>query len=237
MNAAMKELVERLARKRQAKDTGPCTAQTDRCADARDHKRELRPCCRGHLVALMASIAGALDALGVAWWADYGTLLGAVRNPLTTWADYPWLSQDDRAAGPLAPGILPHDKDADLGVEGGAWDIVRTRLPKMMPPGTRVHPFPSQRELKVMLSVRNKTNVDLFFWHARPDGTRYRDGYAGVDQYKGREFAADMLYPLSTVAWEGLTLPAPRDPAAFCAMRYGPNWRTPIPANNDGVRR
>lgn len=231
------QLVERLtAKRRKPAPEGPCTALTERCGNARDYQTELRPCCRGHLVGLVARTAAALNTLGVTWWADYGTLLGAVRNPLTTWADYHWLPQADRPAGPLVAGILPHDKDADLGVERNAWDLVRMNLPQLMD-GARVAVFHHGRSLKVMLSAQNKTNVDLFFWHERPDGMLAREGYAGVDDFKGREFDRDLLYPLSSLTWEGLTLPAPRDAAAFCEMRYGAGWRTPIPANNDGQRR
>src|SRR5690606_26036568 len=90
---------------------------------------------------------------------------------------------------------------------------------------------------KIRISFHNHTNVDLFFWIEREDGTLFRNRYAKVDACKGREFPRDSLFPLSTVEWEGMTLPAPRDPEAFLAMRYGPGWRTPIPANNDGVPR
>lgn len=221
-------LLERIAAaKRQPVATGPCTPLTSRCPSARDYRSELPACCRAHLVALMQAAAAALNKAGAVWWADYGTLMGAVRNPMTTWADYPWLPQAGRPAGPLAPGIVPHDKDADLGVTFRS-------LGSFQPPA-RVLVF--KDSLKLELSVRNKTNVDLFLWHERPDGTLYRERYAAVDDFKGREFHRDLLFPLSTVEWEGMTLPAPRDPEAFLAMRYGPGWRTPLPANNDGIRR
>lgn len=231
--AEVQSLRERLRTK--PKPFRPCSATTQRCPDARDYLQELRPCCRGHLVALMTRIADVLNALGVVWWADYGTLLGAVRNPLTTWAAYPWLPQDGRATAGPAPGIVPHDKDADVGVEWAAFDVVRRELGALR--GAHLMAFGHRRSLKLNLSVRNQTNVDLFFWRDRGDGVLLRDHYAAVDQYKGREFPRDLLFPLTTVEWEGLRLPAPHDPEAFLAMRYGPNWRTPVAANNDGVRR
>lgn len=224
------QVAELLARAKAKPAPKPCTEHTQRCADARDHRLELRPCCREHLITIMSRVAAALNDAGVVWWADYGTLMGAVRNPLTTWADYHWLPQEDRPAGPLAPGILPHDKDGDLGCAWRSIDAVRRQMA-----GIPAHAF--RDSLKFELSARNRTNVDLFFWLERADGTFYREKYAAVDDYKGREFHRDLLFPLTTVEWEGLTLPAPRDPAAFLEMRYGPDWRTPIPANNDGVRR
>jgi hypothetical protein len=225
-------------RPRVAAAPGACNARTARCPDARDYDRELRPCCRGHVRALVAFAADELNRLGVTWWADYGTLLGAVRNPMTTWADYPWLQQAGRATDGPAPGIVPHDKDADLGVLFSSWATVCGRMRQAVrSAGFYLHTAGGRASMKVRVSTRNHTNVDLFFWKERPDGTLYRDRYAQVDRFKGKEFQKSALLPLTTVEWEGLTLPAPHDPEAFLAMRYGPGWRTPIAANNDGVAR
>jgi hypothetical protein len=213
-----------------------CNARTLRCKNARAYGQLLRPCCRGHVVAMVRHVAAALDDAGIPWWADYGTLLGAVRNPMTTWADYPWLPQSDE---PIPAGIIPHDKDADLGALATDHDAAVRVLRRMV----RLHRYdilvrPHGSSVKVRLSRFNHTNVDLFFWGEREDGTMYRESYVdSVDRFKGREFHRDALFPLSEVEWEGMTLPAPRDPAAFCEFRYGPEWRTPICANNDGVPR
>jgi hypothetical protein len=216
---------------------GPCNRHTYRCLDARRYDSVLRPCCRGHVRAMMASMVTLFDAAHVTYWADYGTLLGAVRNPLTTWVDYPWLPQP-RVDAPIPPGIIPHDKDADIGVMHREWALVWRLLRRLcMHYGYDLKVRPIRGSMKVRLSHLNKTNIDVFFWHERKNGTLFRAGYAAVDTYKGREFHKDALLPLTTVEWEGLTLPAPRDPEAFLAMRYGPNWRTPIMANNDGVAR
>ena len=179
-----------------------------------------------------------LTGLGIPWWADYGTLMGAVCNPLTTWADYPWLEQEGRTTpGPHA-GIIPHDKDADIGVEMKYWDIVRRRFRGVLSSrGFYMYMNLGRHSIKARLSYKNHTNVDIFFWRERRDGTMYRDRYASVDTYKGREFPKSMLFPLSTVTWEGMTLPAPKDPEAFLEMRYGPDWRTPVMANNKGEKR
>lgn len=215
---------------------GPCTARTPRCLNARDYQQVLRPCCRGHVRTLVAAVAEILNHARVTWWADYGTLLGAVRNPMTTWADYPWLPQDDRGPEPLAPGIIPHDKDADLGVLWRDFETVRKAVRALSTRGFHVTANAHRGSIKVRVSSRNHTNVDLFFWRGRGE-TMYRTSYAQVDAFKGREFHKDMIQPLSTVEWEGLVLPAPADPAAFLEMRYGPSWRKPVPANNDGVTR
>src|ERR1041385_4161145 len=86
-----------LARSLQGGQPGPCTAQTLRCGTARSYQVELPRCCRAHLIRIVTAAVEALEEFKVTYWADYGTLLGAVRNPLTTWADYPWLPQEGRA--------------------------------------------------------------------------------------------------------------------------------------------
>ena len=91
--------------------------------------------------------------------------------------------------------------------------------------------------MKVRLSKSNRTNADFFLWIEHPGGIMRRMKYISVDAYKGRDFRKQDAFPLTTVEWEGLTLPAPKNPAAFCAFRYGANWMTPIRANNDGIRR
>jgi len=216
---------------------GACTRETLRCADASSYQAVLRPCCRGHLRQVVADTVAQLVAHEVTYWADYGTLLGAVRNPLTSWADYPWLPQEGRPEGTLAPGIVPHDKDADFGVFVTDW-------PKLMRVGAALERMgynilirPHAGSVKVRLSSVNHTNLDLFTWRERAGGVFYRVRYISVDTYKGRDIPAGRLLPLGTVEWEGMTLGAPVNPEAFCAFRYGKDWRTPIAANNDGVRR
>lgn len=214
-----------------------CTRSTQRCADAREYTAELRACCRSHVVQIMGDLSRVLTDAGIVWWADYGTLLGAVRNPLTAWADYPWLEQSGRTTGGPAAGIIPHDKDGDVGVLYSDWSKYWNARKALGALGYNATLNGTRASSKVRLSARNHTNVDVFFWRKRGDGTMYRNTYAKVDACKGREFPWELLFPLSTVEWEGMTLPAPRDPEAFLEMRYGPNWRTPVAANNDGVLR
>jgi len=214
-----------------------CTARTVRCYDARRYNTALRDCCREHVRHLVEVTAEALNAAGATWWADYGTLLGAVRNPMTTWEDYPWLPAKD---GPIAPGIVPHDKDADLGVMNRDWKNVSRAMARISGGRVGKHNLAIRSprgSMKLKLSVLNHTNVDLFFWHERADGMLFRKVYNEVDNFKGKDFHKDLLFPLTTVEWEGMELPAPRDPEAFLEMRYGPNWRTPVMANHDGVKR
>lgn len=224
---------------------GPCDRDTKRCAAAKHYQSPTPACCLQHIRDLVDHFAGVADELGVTWWADYGTLLGAVRNQ----------------------GIIPHDKDADLGVDADGfeallnfqpdvpWEDLPNRSPSRRIRIRELHGFQwyhklerpnrSRRRfnyaagnsLKVFLSTTNRTNVDIFPWYENESGVLYRKGYVGVDRFKGKEFHRDRLYPLQQMEWEHRTVPVPAYPEWFCRHRYGKDWQTPLHANNDRVRR
>jgi hypothetical protein len=230
-----------------------CTAETARCQVATSYAWDLPKCCRGHVTNLVHTLADAMADAGVRWWLDYGSLLGAVRNPM--------FSQPG--------GIIAHDKDADLGFLGEDWDKLLGIVPQWTPDKTaggkdnevgealgffwihklarRKPPRPGQIQygagdsIKVCLSRTNRSNVDLFPWYdspylLKPDGKRYRYHYVSVDRNKGRQFPEDKLLPLRTIEWEGRELPCPADAEWFCAHRYGRTWKVPLRRNNHGVR-
>lgn len=214
-----------------------CTALTERCATAKSYDDVLPGCCRGHIRQIMVDLQSSFALHGVTWWADYGTLLGAVRNPMTTKADYPWLDQARLPDGPIPAGVIPHDKDADLGCFTRDWRKLLKVIGDMMALGYDVRVRNNTAKFKVRISEVNHTNIDVFSWTEGIDSTLHRRAYIGVDRFKGKRFPAAWVDDLSVVEWEGLQIPAPNDPEAFCAFRYGPKWMTPIAANNDGVTR
>jgi PAS domain-containing protein len=244
-----------------------CTPEGVRCASGKNYRVDTPECCLQHQRDIMDHIAGLFARHGIEWWADYGTLLGAHRNPMTTWADYPWLQQEGRSTAGPAAGIIPHDKDGDICVFNAQWEDILGLSPEVpwidqrSPTGKpnqhrmidgfewihkqprrpdvsyRREQFGAGHSIKVRRSPSNHVNVDIFPWYRREGGTYYRKRYVGVDRYKGREFAESHLLPLGTIEWEGRVIPAPADPEWFCEHRYGPNWRTPLRANNDRVRR
>jgi phosphorylcholine metabolism protein LicD len=173
------------------------------------------------------------DEAGITWWMDYGMLLGAVRNPLLG----------------IPPGMIPHDKDGDVGVLATHVDQVHALRLVFQERGfgwvwrgpsgdaSKVG-YGGGNRWKIRTSEINHTNIDVFPWYERDDGLMYRIRYIGVDRYKGREFPKARLLPLVEMEWEGLLLPAPADPEWFVEHRYGPNWRTPIGKHEgDGKKR
>jgi phosphorylcholine metabolism protein LicD len=212
--------LERSFKMTPAMEAEPCTRHTVRCPDATSMAKPLRACCRGHIVAMVRDITELLTELQATFWLDYGTLLGAVRNPLLG----------------LPAGIIPHDKDADLSLMQIDTPSLNYLKRKLTGKGYHVTQL-GIGFFKVKLSARNHTNVDCFMWRLHADGKLHRARYLQVDQFKGREFPSSWLKPLAMLPWEGMMLPAPADPAAFCAFRYGPAWMTPVAANHDGIRR
>lgn len=239
----------------------PCNASTPRCEIAGDYKYDLPECCRAHTRKLVFDVGDALTAAGVTWWLDYGSLLGAVRNPRLG----------------IPPGIIPHDKDADLGFLAEDWDKVLAlvsdwtpvrgalaryerrghglgfqwiyKLPKLPVRRQGQFNFNTGDSIKVRLSEVNHSNVDLFPWYNHrhlesPNGLRQRRHYVGVDRNKGREFPEDKLLPLATIEWEGRMLPCPsgvympgrHTDSWFMEHRYLKTWMKPVRANNEGIR-
>lgn len=211
-------------------DHKPCTARTQRCNDARRYNRALADCCRQHIIDIAGTINDMCAREGIRWWIDYGSLLGAVRNPLMG----------------IHPGIVPHDKDGDAGVLAEDWDrflalsrevtkagfFFQHKAPR---PGPNL--FRAGNSVKVCRSELNRTNWDFFPWFERDDGTMYRTAYVQVDRFKGREFPRFWLGDLPRVPFEGMMLPAPAEAEMMLAHRYGPGWRTPLMKNNDGRPR
>ncbi len=208
------------------KGEGYCTVQGPRCADARVYTLERRPCCTYLVHEVARYTTEVLTALGIPWFADYGMLLGAVTRG----------------------GMFPWDKDTDLGVLQEHKRQILDLNVKLRRIGLGFWGTLSGT-IKVYASNRNHTNCDLFAWHLNA-GNWKRRTYAGVDQFKGREFPESWLFPLTTLEYDGITINAPaavrwpgETPAShipgfeqgslFLEFRYGPGWMHPLRANND----
>ena len=193
---------------------GGCTADTVRCPEARIMLLDTPECCKTHIRRIMADVAEALDGAGIRWWIDYGTLLGWIRNG----------------------GLIPWDKDCDLGILGDDRDKLKKLQGEFLAMGyhavfSPIRPtqrFRSGDRMKVCLSNRNRTNVDIFIWYRRPGGILDRKNYIGADLYKGREFPLAWVKPLKRGTWDGIAVSVPAKPEKLAEHRYGADWREPL---------
>jgi hypothetical protein len=191
-----------------------CTAETRRCPEGPNMKLDTPACCKGHVRRIMADVAAELDKAEIRWWIDYGTLLGYLNFG----------------------GMIPWDKDGDLGVYGkdrAAFLKLQERFLAMGYHATFAPPRPTQRfrtgdRMKVRVSQSNHCNVDLFIWYDIAGGRLDRKNYIGADMYKGREFPKGLAFPLKRGLWDGIEVSVPAEPELLAEWRYGGNWREPL---------
>lgn len=193
-----------------------CSPESVRCPEARIMTLDTPECCQKWIRQILRDVGGLLDKAGIRWWIDYGTVLGYVRNG----------------------GLIPWDKDTDLGILAEDRDKLLGLRPEIegrckyhcrYAPIRRGQRFRTCDRLKVCLSESNRTNVDIFIWEEdRPKkGWLDRICYIGSDLYKGREMPKEMILPLGRGLWDGIEVSVPNDPEGLCLHRYGPNWREP----------
>lgn len=199
-------------RKRRA--PGGCTAKTERCPEAPPQLLDTPECCKAHIRRIMADVAAMLDGAGIRWWIDYGTLLGWTRHK----------------------GLIPWDKDCDLGILGDdrakllnlQAEFLGMGYHAVFKPIRPTERFRSGDRMKVRLSQKNHTNVDIFIWYKRPGKILDRKNYIGADLYKGREFPMNWALPLTRGKWDGIDVNIPAEPEKLAEHRYGASWQTPL---------
>lgn len=154
-----------------------------------------------------------LDRENIAWWIDYGTLLGYVRDG----------------------GFIAHDSDIDIGIFGSDLPLLVNMADQLHRYrfATCYHPpnegeFNSGHWFHVTRRHGNPNGVDVFPWYSNEEGSFYRMRYCESDRKKGREFPFNMLLPFQLGEFEGVPVWVPAKPEELVELRYGADWQTPV---------
>jgi|GEM_PF-4482353 len=133
-----------------------CDAATPRCEAAQNKVHDTPPCCLEHLQAVLGRTVELMEAHGIRYWADGGTLLGAVREQ----------------------AVIPWDNDADLGVLARDVPRIQELGPALGAHGFVLRTLCGGTLLRVEYSPVNDMGVDIYPWA--------EDGDQLVHPFKGR---------------------------------------------------
>ncbi|HEY8418620.1 MAG TPA: LicD family protein [Limnochordales bacterium] len=124
-----------------------CDAASARCEAARNKFQDTPACCLDHLRAVLERTVQLLEAHGIPYWADGGTLLGAVRQQ----------------------AVIPWDTDADLGVLAADVPRILALAEALQAHGFVLRSHCGGALLRVAYSPVNDMGVDLYPWAEEGD--------------------------------------------------------------------
>ncbi|NXE86006.1 FKRP protein, partial [Cochlearius cochlearius] len=161
------------------------------------------PCCLRALRETARHVAGMLEAAGVRYWLEGGSLLGAAR----------------------LGDIIPWDYDVDLGIYRE--DVGKCRWLAAAAAGEPVEDaegFLWEKAAegdfyRVHYSRSNRLHVDLWPFYPR-GGVMTKDTWLGHPQ--DVEFPESFLRPRVPMAFAGFTAMAPNNARAFLELKFGP---------------
>ena len=190
-----------------------CSRHTQRCPTTYiGLDRRVPTCCREKIAATIHYVSRLLTLHGIMHWADYSTLLGAVRH---------------------GGSMVPWDYDADLTVLIDHWSNFMALEEQIKADGHLLIAGETPNFARVFFSPLNGNYVDIYSARDGGDGQMYLASAEDVDP-----FPRHFLDPLDTVQFEGGTLPAPNNVRAFLDTRYGTDWPTKAKVKAfDGYRR
>ena len=186
---------------------GGCTRETPRCEFWNWGAGSTRPpCCTEHLFELARFTHGLLEKNGITHWADYGTLLGAVRDG----------------------DLIAWDEDVDLGALATDTEAILALKAEIEAAGHTVT-RPEPAVIRIDYSAANSANLDLFLWQEEDEMlTADFDPSYDWPGVEGHRFPKQYVMNLKPVSIGKLSLPAPSPVDRFLTdHRYGPEYMTP----------
>ncbi len=205
----MRRVIDRWVDRRYGPPPGrPCTPETNHCCFSIRGEDYQRPeCCSSHLTALAVFTADLCTRHGIAYWLDFGSLLGAARDGHLI----PWDSDVDF-------GILSSDAEKFKGLEGE------------VTAAGHVLDLSDPCRVRIYSSRTNRLHVDLFK-HVE-EGPNLRMFFDDWMQWPGvlqHEFPRHFVDASAPISLEGHMFPAPAPVDSFLAEhRFGARWRVPV---------
>ncbi len=181
------------------------------------------PCCREHMQSLVHSVSGWLEEIGVDYWLEGGTLLGAVRDngELLPWEDDVDVSvvmEDDSSWKALVAGVT-----ACAARDGYCIDIFE-------PGGFIAVSYATPRAVPLRWEnyrLRGEVRLDLTtYWPTISEGKHVlrRSSLKGdMPAIEGGGFgvARNLVLPTSTISLLGRDCACPRLPEDYLRVLYG----------------
>lgn len=183
-----------------------CSRETPRCFGSVVNSipaylyqnRYTPPCCLAGLRKVAHHVFEKLEEVGIRFWLEGGSLLGAMRNG----------------------DILPWDHQVDVGVNRDDLGRSPWLVKAQNKPVTDHHGFVWEKAtegefFKVQYSKVNRLHVNLLPFYAT-NGTMMRDAWF----LKNRDFPEQFLHPMSSIEFAGRQVPSPNNIRDFLEIKY-----------------
>lgn len=184
-----------------------CSRYEQRCPKSHDDSGFLivPECCSNLLLELFHDFMDEVNRLNVPIWADYGTLLGCVRDGKR----------------------IKHDDDMDWSILAEHKSSLDELLHSMSEKGYDVTGAWSGTGNQIFISKTNRLHLDIFIWF-KEDDMLYRKKYVdGTDDNKGKDFPVEWLGELTKARMNGRMINIPKESEKLLSYRYGDSWVTP----------
>jgi GT2 family glycosyltransferase len=162
---------------------------------------------------ILTDVCETLEKLGLKWWLNSGSCLGAIREK----------------------GFIAHDTDLDFGIapdQEQHWNQIQAAF---LEKGFAIYRAWAHKGMAAELTFkRDDIKVDLFFYRAHQDKVWY--GAFGPDelgrwgsfmQFVPRVYPARLYETPRTIYLRGQRCYVPEPPEDYLVCQYGEDWKTP----------
>jgi hypothetical protein len=183
--------------------------------DLNKQGRSLPPCCLAHMSSMVKNMANFLNSHDFRYWLDYGSLLGLARNGK----------------------LLVYDHDTEIGIFKEDLNEFRSLAPLIQKAFGYDVTFPP-RWPRITFSKVNHALMEVMVYEGC--GGFNVDLMGGKYDRRVRQNPTCFLTPrclfedLKKIDYEGIPISVPSNIEDYLYLRYGPDWKKPVPNFYDG---